>query len=86
MTRVPVLAMPNFSKPFIIEADALGFAVGSVLMQNDQPVAYYNQVPGQRGCLKSAYEKELVAIVLPVTKWRSYLWEEGSSSTLIRKA
>ena len=36
MTRVRVLAMPDFSKPFIIEADVFRFAVGAVLMQNDQ--------------------------------------------------
>ena len=73
MTRVPILAMPDFSKPFIIEVDASGFVIGVVLMQNDQLVAYYSQVLGQRAHLKSTYEKELMAIVLAITKWRSYL-------------
>ena len=41
-------------------------------MQNDQPMAYYSQDLGHRASLKSAYEKELMAIVLVVTKWRSY--------------
>ena len=65
--------MLDFSKPFIIKANASEFVVGVVLMQNDQPVAYYSQVLGQRAHLKSAHEKELMSIVLVVTKWRSYL-------------
>ena len=73
MTRVPILAMLDFSKPFIIEANASGFAIRVVLMQNDQPMAYYNQDLSHRASLKSAYEKDLMAIVLVVTKWRSYL-------------
>ena len=73
MTQVPVLAMPDFSKPFVIEADALGFAVGAVLMQDDKLVAFHSQVLGLRARKKSSYEKELMAIVFAVLKWRSYL-------------
>ena len=73
MTQVPVLAVPNFSKPFIIEADASGFAVGAVLMQDDKSIAFHNQVLGQRARLKLVYEKELMAIAFAVLKWRSYL-------------
>ncbi|KAJ9559068.1 hypothetical protein OSB04_013682 [Centaurea solstitialis] len=73
LSNAPVLRLPNFTEEFVIETDASGFGLGAVLMQNDQPVAYFSQALGLRAKQKSVYEKELMAIVFAVKKWRPYL-------------
>ena len=73
MTTTPVLALPDFSKPFIIESDAYGGGIGAVLMQEGRPIAYMSKMLGPKHLSLSTYEKEMMAIIHAVHKWRPYL-------------
>lgn len=73
LTSAPLLRMPDFSKSFIIECDASGRGLGAVLMQDRQPVAYFSKTLSDRWLTKSAYGKELMALVFTIQHWRPYL-------------
>ena len=72
-SSTPVLALPNFNKPFIVETDASQSGIGVVLMHENRPIAYISKtLPPTKHAL-STYEKELWALVYAVHKWRPYL-------------
>ncbi|XP_026383400.1 uncharacterized protein LOC113278890 [Papaver somniferum] len=73
MTSAPVLALPDFSQPFTLETDACSKGVGVVLMQNGKPIAFLNKPLGPKALALSTYEKEFLAIILSIQKWKHYL-------------
>lgn len=73
LTSAPVLALPNNSAVFIVEIDACDYGMKVVLMQEGYPVAYLSKGLSRRHQGLSEYDKELLALVLAVTKWAQYL-------------
>jgi hydroxymethylpyrimidine/phosphomethylpyrimidine kinase len=73
LVQTPVLAIPDFAKQFILETDASDTGFGAVLMQGGHPVAYLSKPVCDKNKGLSTYEKECMAIVMAVDKWRSYL-------------
>lgn len=73
LISTPVLAMPNFDLPFIIETDASSTGIGAVLQQQGHPIAYVSKALGVKAQGLSTYEKECLAILMAIDHWRHYL-------------
>jgi len=77
LDQAPVLAIPDFSKQFVLETDASDQGIGAVLMQEGHRIAYLSKALSDRNKALSTYEKECMAILIAVEKYRSYLQHQA---------
>ncbi|KAJ0586747.1 putative nucleotidyltransferase, Ribonuclease H [Helianthus annuus] len=78
LIEAPILQSPDWSLPFEIMCDASDYAVGAVLGQrvDKKPVAIYyaSKTLSDAQLNYTTTEKELLAVVYALDKFRSYLW------------
>lgn len=77
LSSAPVMAAPDFSKPFIVRTDASDIAVGAVLLQgtgeSERVVAYESRKLKDAESRYEVHDRELLSVVHALRVWRPYL-------------
>jgi len=79
VTTAPILASPQDSEPFHIEANSSDFASGAVLSQQlpgeDKwhPVVFYSKSLSPVEWNYEIHDKEMLAIIRMLEEWRHFL-------------
>jgi hypothetical protein len=68
-----VLALPDFTKNFVLECDAPRKGIGAAVMQYGQPLDFSSKQLSYQHLGQSIYEKEMLAILHAVDLWHPYL-------------
>lgn len=70
MTSAPVLTLLKFDLPFTLETNTFGVAMGAILLQQGNPIAFFSKAFCPHVHQASAYVQELYAITIVIRKWR----------------
>jgi len=73
MSSCLVLVLPDFTQKFVLECDASGEGVATVLMQGGHPIAFESRKLFPHERLYPIYDKEMLAIMHALAKFRQYL-------------
>ena len=63
LSLAPILALPDFSKTFEVECDALEVGIGDIFKQDGHPIAYFNKKLISSRLNYSTYDKEFYALI-----------------------
>ncbi|GKV49230.1 hypothetical protein SLEP1_g55993 [Rubroshorea leprosula] len=73
VSQEPVLALPDYGRPFEMHTDASDLAIGGVLMQDGHPIAFESCKLNDTERRYLVHDKEMTAIVHCLRVWRHYL-------------
>ncbi|GJX79204.1 putative mitochondrial protein [Tanacetum coccineum] len=73
MMSALVLKLPDFNEEFMVETDALREGIRAVLQQQGHRIAYLSKTLSPKHQVLSTYEKEFLAVLQALEKWRGYL-------------
>ena len=68
-----ILALLDFSKPFVLECDASREGIGAILKQGQHPIYFESRKLQPHEKLYSIYDKEMLAIMHDLIKFIQYL-------------
>ncbi|KAA3487865.1 Transposon Ty3-I Gag-Pol polyprotein [Gossypium australe] len=63
LTNAHLLSLPDFTKTFEIECDALGIEIGAVLTQNGYPIAYLSEKLNGATLNYLTFDKEMYTLI-----------------------
>jgi len=78
----PVLAAPDLDKEFRVEADALNYATGGVLLMKCldnlwRPVAFISKSLSDTKRNYEIYDKEMLAVIRCLKTWKHFIRERS---------
>lgn len=85
LTSSPILANPDYARPFIIQTDASNYGVGAVLLQgegdDERVISFMSKKLSPAEQKYQTTERECLAVLMAIDKFRPYI--EGVKFTVV---
>jgi hypothetical protein len=74
LTAAPVLQLCDFAQPFVVNCDASGLSIITMLHQGQGPITFFSRAMAPHHAKLPMYKRELISMVKAIRHWRPYLW------------